>query len=162
MNDTERAERIAAIKRKPVGLLRRLGAMTYDTLLLCGIVIIAAIPPVLINGGSINNGDGAMSLKELLFFCYWFGLIFLFYGWFWTHGGQTIGMVAWKHRIETTSGQPVSWQQSFVRAAAALFGLSNLSIYLNEERRGWHEKLSGTKLVRTVTSRLPNDHEITE
>ena len=142
-------------ENQTVGLFRRLGAMLYDVLLLCGLVIIAAIPPVLLNGGAINDGDGSMSIKELLFFTYWIGVIFLFYGWFWTHGGQTIGMVAWKHRVLDQQNQPISWSQAAIRLITSGLGLANLSIYLDPQRRGWHEKISGTQLVRTKTSVLP-------
>ena len=73
----------------PAGFFRRLGAMVYDSFLLMGVVIVAFLPVPLVDLAA----PGALWIKllkpvYLLLVCY------LFFGWFWTHGGQTLGMKA--------------------------------------------------------------------
>ncbi|MCB1816220.1 MAG: RDD family protein, partial [Candidatus Competibacteraceae bacterium] len=73
----------------PAALLRRLAAMLYDGLLLFGVIFTGTV--VLLpftNGHAIAPGNPAYQASLL-------GLIGLFYGWCWTHGGQSLGMKAW-------------------------------------------------------------------
>jgi len=87
-----------------------------------------------------------------------FFITFVFFGWFWTHGGQTIGMRAWKIRlvdyqaIEADVLQNPSWVQALKYYLLALVswsiaGLGFLSALLNKEKRSWHERGAGTTLV---------------
>ena len=83
------------------GLLRRLAALFYDGVLLFGILLLAAglvIVPY-------------MSLIEAAFpsQAWWFrgwllAVIWGFFAYFWTHGGQTLGMRAWRLRLVRTDG----------------------------------------------------------
>ncbi|OGI41569.1 MAG: hypothetical protein A2150_00620 [Candidatus Muproteobacteria bacterium RBG_16_64_11] len=43
---------------------------------------------------------------------------FLFYGWFWTRGGQTLGMRAWRLRLTRADGGPVTWRRAALRIGA--------------------------------------------
>jgi uncharacterized RDD family membrane protein YckC len=40
---------------------------------------------------------------------------FLFFAWFWTHSGQTIGMMAWKIKVQNADGSPIGYRQSLIR-----------------------------------------------
>ncbi|MCP5419713.1 MAG: RDD family protein [Gammaproteobacteria bacterium] len=92
-----------------VGLLRRLGAMVYDLLLLCAVLFIATAALLPFTGGhAIARGNSLYSSYLLLIW-------FVFYGWFWTHGGQTLGMRAWKMRLLQSDGRAVTWQAAGVR-----------------------------------------------
>jgi uncharacterized RDD family membrane protein YckC len=76
----------------------------------------------------------------------------LFYTGFWTHGGQTLGMRAWRLKIINDRGGPVNWKQALWRFAAAIpsigvFGLGCLWMLLDRERRTLHDRLSGTRFV---------------
>lgn len=132
----------------PASLIRRLGAILYDTLLIAALLIAVAVPPVLLNGGPMRDGSALGDIKNTLFFLYLVSWVFLFYGWFWTHGGQTLGMSAWKIRVIGENGRPVTWKQALIRWVSACLGLANLSGLFNRRRLGWHETLSGTKTVR--------------
>jgi uncharacterized RDD family membrane protein YckC len=46
---------------------------------------------------------------------YLLSVCFLFFGWFWTHGGQTLGMRAWKIRLQRTDGKGLGWWQALLR-----------------------------------------------
>lgn len=134
----------------PASLARRLAAMVYDAFLIAALLMAVAVPPVLLNGGPMRDGSGLGDIKNALFFIYLSGWVFLFYGWFWTHGGQTLGMSAWKIRVIAENGRPVTWRQAFVRLISACLGLANLAGLFNCRLQGWHEKLSGTKTVRVA------------
>jgi uncharacterized RDD family membrane protein YckC len=129
----------------PASLKRRLAALVYDSFLLTAVLFIAALPPTFINGEAIV-ADG--SIKHLAFILYLLLIWFVFYGWFWTHGGQTLGMSAWRIRVITRDGQSISWRNALIRWLTAVLGIANFSILLIPGRCGWHEKLSGTRTVR--------------
>ena len=129
------------------GLPRRLAAIVYDSLLLCGILLVAALPLPLL-------GDGLRSSwwLRLLTQGYLLGICVLFFGWFWVHGGQTLGMRVWRLKITDANGGPVTWGSAGLRFAAALLswaplGLGFLWMLFDQEKLAWHDRLSGTRLV---------------
>ncbi|MDD1627213.1 MAG: RDD family protein [Methylococcaceae bacterium] len=76
---------------------------------------------------------------------------FFFYGWFWTHGGQTLGLRAWKIKILTLDQKPINWTQALLRFTTsiiswAFFGLGFLWILFDKNQRSWHDHLSKTAL----------------
>jgi uncharacterized RDD family membrane protein YckC len=81
------------------------------------------------------------------------GVAFVFYGWCWTHGGQTLGLRAWKLRVVTADGEPLTWLDAARRFAASAIllippGLGLVWSLLDSESRCWHERLSRTRIVR--------------
>jgi uncharacterized RDD family membrane protein YckC len=129
------------------GVFRRLAALLYDSLLLAGILLVASFPPVLLNSGPLLDGSPFSTLKNTLYFLYLLAIIFVFYGWCWTRSGQTLGMAAWKIRALTLDGTPLSWRQALLRCSTSLLGLANLWVWLDPQKRGWHERLSGTQTI---------------
>ena len=80
-------------------------------------------------------------------------MLFLLFGWFWTHGGQTLGMRAWKIRVVTHDGYQLNWQQAFFRFVAAFVSLLVLFVgfliaLFDSNKLGWHDRFSRTRLVR--------------
>jgi uncharacterized RDD family membrane protein YckC len=125
------------------GLFRRLAAIVYDSLLL-GAVLFAATAAML----PLNSGH-AFRANQYFYPVYLTGVSFLFFGWFWTHGGQTLGMRAWKIKVLTHDGQPINWRQAALRFLSALLswlvlGLGFWWILFDRQKRGWHDRLSGT------------------
>ncbi|QLQ31005.1 MAG: RDD family protein [Candidatus Thiothrix singaporensis] len=91
-------------------LLRRLGAMIYDTVLAgFSIVIVAGVIAVLFS--KITG----VKLPDLLMVLLYLALAYGFFTWFWTHGGQTLGMRAWKIQVVGADNQPISQQQASLR-----------------------------------------------
>ncbi|HEX7027107.1 MAG TPA: RDD family protein [Gammaproteobacteria bacterium] len=131
----------------PAPLVRRLAAMLYDAFLIIALMMAVSIPPVLLNGGPIRDGSMAGEIKNFIFLLYLCGWIFLFYGWFWTHGGQTLGMSAWKIRVVSETGGAITWKQTLIRLLCACLGLANLACVFNRKGLGWHEQLSKTKTI---------------
>ena len=133
---------------------RRLGAIVYDLLLVTSIVIASAIPFVLITGDTSKNFS-----TRLAFQLYLLVVIFLYYGWCWTRNGQTLGLLTWKLRLVTTDGGKPTWKHALKRFAAGLLSIASGGIGLlwalaDRDKLAWHDRLSGTYLIRTN----PNDN----
>jgi uncharacterized RDD family membrane protein YckC len=131
----------------PPGLLRRLSALAYDCVLLVGLLFAATLAILPLRGGE------AFRPHDPAYFAYLLAVGFLFFGWFWTHGGQTLGMRAWRIRLVAADGTPVSWSQAALRyvcalASLALLGLGYFWVWIDPHRRGWHDLAAGTRLVR--------------
>jgi uncharacterized RDD family membrane protein YckC len=133
------------------GVFRRLAALLYDSLLLAGILLVASFPPVLLNGGPLVDGSSYGQLKNTVYFLYLLAIIFPFYGWCWTRSGQTLGMAAWKIRALTLAGTPLNWRQALLRCSTSILGIANLWVWLDPQKRGWHERLSGTLTILVTT-----------
>jgi uncharacterized RDD family membrane protein YckC len=95
---------------------RRLLSMVYDSLLLAAVVFIAyaLFMPVAKSAG-LEAGHPLTSI-------YLLSVVFLFNAWFWTHGGQTLGMKTWKIKLIHENGQAISWKQALLRYLCALPG----------------------------------------
>ena len=123
--------------------------MAYDALLIAAVWMVAGLPFVLLTDShSTSAGMRALFQGYLLLICG------LFYAWFWVHGGQTLGMRAWRLRLTRADGGPVSWRTAWVRGAAALLALAPLGLgywwaLFDKEKCTWHDRLSGTRLMVT-------------
>jgi len=127
-------------------LWRRLAAALYDALLLVGILFIATFAAYPFTG-SLADGH-----PHPVFSIYLFLVSFAFYGWFWTHGGQTLGMKVWNIRVQNREGGGITlWQAAlrFVVAIASwlLLGLGFLWSLVDKEKLTWHDRYSMTVLV---------------
>jgi uncharacterized RDD family membrane protein YckC len=135
----------------PAGLLRRLGALLYDSLLLAAVLMIATALFLPLTGGEAITSAG----RPLLVWVYrgvLAGLVVLFYGTFWTRRGQTLGMTSWRLRIEREDGGMLTWADVLRRLAAALLslapaGLGWFWILVDPGKRAWHDRLSRTRMV---------------
>lgn len=131
---------------KPPGLFRRLAVIIYDAFLLIAVLFFATIVLLPFQQGNAFEPNSWLYSLYLLF------VSFLFYAWFWTRGGQTLGLLAWKLRVVNKDGQPISWQQAALRYSSAclswgLFGLGLIWMLVNKDRLMWHDLISKTHLV---------------
>lgn len=139
----------------PAGLGRRLGAMLYDGLLLLAIWIAVgaahvAVSRLLLNIPAEQVGLGAaqvLSLRALMVLS-----AFIFFAFFWRRVGMTLGMQAWRLRVQTRDCQPLSFRQSLLRFMVGTlsfvpFGLGHLWVLFDAERRSWADMASGTQIV---------------
>lgn len=130
----------------PAPLWRRLAAAFYDGLLLAAIWMIVAMADALLRGFT-GVPYSAPLLRAALFLA---GLIFC--GWFWTHGGQTLGMRAWRLQLRRSDGRAVGWPTVLSRYAFAWLawlpcGAGVLLSVLDAQGRAWHDRFSGTELI---------------
>lgn len=146
MSDSSRNPVDTAVHAR-TGLPRRLAAMVYDALLLAPILMLATVPWVALRGGE------AVSPGNELYSLYLLAVALVFYGGFWTLGGQTLGMRAWRLRIVTLQGGPVRWRRASIRYGAAIVSLAAGGLgffwqWLDPQRLTWHDRASGTCLIR--------------
>lgn len=83
---------------------------------------------------------------------------FLFYGWFWTHGGQTLGMRTWNLYLIKPDGKFIDWNTAAKRYLAAIvswlaLGLGFTWILVNKRKRAWHDILSNTQIVYSINDK---------
>ncbi|MGB5856441.1 MAG: RDD family protein [Oceanisphaera sp.] len=122
------------------GLMRRLAAWLYDLLVVVSLLMVTGfvyfgVTVLALNMGWISLGPYE-DTAALLSASRWYQLCLLavalfFYCWFWRTSGQTIGMRAWRLRVQNTDGRRLRLAQCIIRAASALLGLGNLWLVFN-------------------------------
>ena len=130
----------------PAGLIRRLAALAYDLLLLAGVLFVFTLLVLFARGG-----------REIPPGTWWFdlGLIVVcaaFFVWFWTHGGQTLGMRAWRLKLVTCDGSPIGLARALGRLGAAVVsavpaGIGFWWALFDRERACWHDRWSRTRVL---------------
>jgi uncharacterized RDD family membrane protein YckC len=129
------------------GLLRRLAAILYDSLLLLALLFIASAIHLAISG----SGD-ASTTPDIVRSIFILLIAFAFFSFFWLHGGQTLGMRAWRIRLQKQGGGPITPWQAMLRFLVAIlswlvFGLGFLWSLFDKEKLTWHDHYSMTELV---------------
>ncbi|GAD78655.1 hypothetical protein VEZ01S_05_00440 [Vibrio ezurae NBRC 102218] len=140
--------------------MRRLSAWLYDAFIIIAIEMMAAglvvaVLEALVAAGVMNYGhylDASDYLTNhpfwsIVFTLYLASVWIGFFVFFWTRAGQTIGMRAWKLRVQNDDGSRITVTQAFIRIATSAFGLSNLSVPLDNEKRGFHDVWAKTQVV---------------
>lgn len=130
----------------PAGFVRRLLAIVYDLILLLAVLYVAMGALLLITAGAANQSGSPWLSAYLLL------VSFIFYGWFWINGGQTLGLRSWRLRVEEGDGRPLTWGVAMLRFSLGLLtclplGLGFLWMLLDRERRTLYDRLSGTRVV---------------
>ncbi|MGP5308620.1 RDD family protein [Vreelandella alkaliphila] len=87
------------------------------------------------------------SLRLMLLF-----FVTLFFVYSWRRGGMTLGMQAWRLRVQTTDGHAITLKQSLVRCVAAwlslaAFGIGYWWVLFDRQRRSWPDIASNTQTV---------------
>ena len=120
----------------------------YDSFLLLTALFVAAFLIVIPTG--IKPEDPYFFLFQM----YIFLIAFLFFAWFWTRDGQTLGMRTWKIKLVMENGTAITWRSSLLRFVIAMiswfvFGLGFLWSLWDNQHRTWHDIASKTRLIRT-------------
>ncbi len=131
---------------KPAGLLVRLLAMFYDSLLLLSALLIATALALMVTGGTL-------SYHNPFFRTFLFLICFSFYAWFWLHGGQTLGMRAWRLRLQRFDGRAITIWQALLRfmvaiPSLAIGGLGLLWMLVDKDGLAVHDRVSESTIVR--------------
>lgn len=140
------------------GPIPRLAALAYDSFLIFGLMVtplfiltgLRAHRVELQTGGVIHQLPPIAPPPVMLL--YMLGVIVGFYYYFWRRNGQTLGMQAWRLRLDNASGGRPSFRQSVVRLAVGCVsllcaGLGYWWIWLDRERLAWHDRASNTRVV---------------
>jgi uncharacterized RDD family membrane protein YckC len=128
------------------GLLRRLAAIIYDSLLVLALMFLVTLPFIAAHGGQpVETNDNLLYQACLAL------VIFLFFCGFWSWSGRTLGMQSWGLRVETTDGNIPGFGQASIRFFAAILswaavGLGFLWQLWDKDQLTWHDRISGTRL----------------
>ena len=121
--------------------------MLYDSILLIGVVFVSFIPsPILSETFRLSSTGVWLSRIYILL------VLFLFFGWFWTHRGQTLGMRAWRIKVISNDGKDLTWNLALKRYLLALgsfliVGLGFLWSIFHPKNMTLHDLYSGSKII---------------
>lgn len=179
-SSTPQASAENTARTEPAGLMIRLFALVYDGLLLVALWMITSA--ILVPFGTPEKAAQAHQLtvasptfRQFVLFPALVLVTWLFYGYFWTRIGQTLGMQTWRLQVLRADGDHLLWRDAVTRCASAcLFPLvcgliaqlvwdSNAGFLLSVtlgflfnylwllwSARGlaWHDQLSATRVWR--------------
>ncbi|GAB4393582.1 MAG: RDD family protein [Gammaproteobacteria bacterium] len=119
-----------------------MAAILYDTLLVFSLLFGATALAILVLGKHFNARHIGFTLYLIII---WFS----FYAWFWTHGGQTLGMRAWRLRAYTFDNQALDIWHCVLRfgfsiPATLLAGIGFLWALIDPQQLTWHDRWSKT------------------
>lgn len=158
------------------GVMLRLFAMMYDGLLLVAfwMIVSAILVPLGTSDASAKSHELALVsplFRQFVLFPALVLVTWLFYGYFWTRVGHTLGMQTWRLKVSRHNGGPLHWSDAIGRCAAACLlpvvcGLISLLVWHNDRalllsvllgffgnyfwilwsssHSAWHDQLSGT------------------
>ncbi len=153
------------------GLLRRIGAMVYDGLLLFAVLMLATVPFIIMRGGEAVEPTGKLVLVYRLSLL---AVIYAFFVGYWSTRGRTLGMQSWGLQVINQKGRIPSLGQATLRFISAgifwallglgallwsagrhevailfwvCFGLGFFWQLWDKEGLALHDRLSGTRTV---------------
>ena len=126
---------------------RRFAAFCYDLLLVAALEFCFTLLVLAVRlGAAVPPGT------------WWFPLCLVavamaFFCGFWVHGGQTVGMRAWRIRVVRDAGGPLDWPHAAARFGALLVAALPAGAGLwwsafDRQNRGWHDRWTRTRVVR--------------
>ena len=140
------------------GVLRRFAALVYDAFLLFGLLVAplfiitaARSPKVDLQDSSVTHDLPSIAPQPIMLL-YMILVSVSFYCYFWHRSGQTLGMQAWRIRVDSENGGRASWRQCFIRAAVGFVsllcaGLGYWWIWIDKQHAAWHDRASNTRVV---------------
>jgi uncharacterized RDD family membrane protein YckC len=139
------------------GLRRRLASLSYESLLLLGILAAAFILPWMLILWLLDAHDPPswLGVLELLHIFILFGGYFV---WFWCRHGQTLAMQTWRLKVVSAAdGRNPSWRRALLRyvlswPSVSLCGVGLLWALLDDDRQFLHDRLAGTRVVLILAS----------
>lgn len=122
-------------------LFRRCAAFLYDCFLLIALFFIITAIAIAFNDGH--------EIQHSLYKMFLLVISFIFFDWFWRHGGQTLGMRAWRIKVESIESSNITFKQSLARfiTGVLLFGITLGYLLFSADARALHDRLSKTKIV---------------
>ena len=127
------------------GFFRYIAVIIYDLFLVIALFFFATA--ILL---PFNQGEAIQS--SFIFPLYLLCVSFIFYGWFWTHGGQTLGLRAWKLRLLSDEQTEITWKQALIRYLTACFSWLTLGLGIfwrlwQKDKKTWQDLSSKSAIV---------------
>ncbi|MCO4321887.1 RDD family protein [Aliidiomarina quisquiliarum] len=138
------------------GFFIRLAAIVYDLLVVAAVLMFAAAMALAFSVALATLGwwplaegmDHSERIDHWLFQVYLVVVLVGFYGLFWSRGGQTLGMKAWRLRVQNTNNQAISFRQAIIRFFTALGGLGNIWVVFNRDKLALQDLAAKCEVVR--------------
>ena len=143
------------------GFNRRVASLIYDALvviafaMLTTVVFLGLVQGMLSLGWySLEGHEDVSALIQTTPTLYYSRSVLLvivsvsFFSYFWTKSGQTIGMRAWRLKVQNPDGKLLTWPQAILRSLTALLGLGNVLVLFDiKHKRALQDLLSGTEVL---------------
>ncbi|MDR8524912.1 MULTISPECIES: RDD family protein [Shewanella] len=142
------------------GFIKRFGAIVYDLMLAVAVYMVAGAIGFGIFTGLTASGiidmAGFEHVSDLLngtplykgIYQFWIVMcVGLFYISFWSYGGQTLGMRAWRLKIQHPNGQNLSMITAAARLVWSLLGIGNLWILINGNKLALQDMMTRSEVV---------------
>ncbi len=146
MNTQSTKKPAATAQPVKVGFFRYLAAVFYDLMLVIAAFFVATAALLPFTAGEAIE-------SSVMYPLYLLGVSFAFYGWFWTHGGQTLGLRAWKLRVVNENQTDINWQQALIRFITACgswlaLGLGIFWCIWQKDKKTWQDLSSKSMIIR--------------
>ncbi|MDF2178595.1 RDD family protein [Aliiglaciecola sp. CAU 1673] len=153
------------------GFFRRLAAIVYDALMavavgMCAAMVMLVLLILLLENGVLEKQGLEHSsevIRQSLLYTsilqVWvIAWVIGFFLWFWVHGGQTIGMRAWRLRLFSLDDKPMGYGRALLRLMASLGGLGTLLVLLDiKYKQSLQDRIARTEML--VLSKEANHHK---
>lgn len=137
---------------EPAPVWRRFAAFCYDLLLLAALFVVFTLGMLALRRGVAVPPGSAWFSAALL------AIAAAFFCGFWVHGGETVGMRAWRIRVVRDDGAALTWPRALARFATGLLAALPVGLGLwwaasDAHKRAWHDRLTHTRVVRVPPRR---------
>ena len=125
--------------------------MFYDLLLVIALLMVITALMLPLTGGEAITVDRVGPL-EYAYRLLLLAAVIFYFGWSWIRRGQTVGMIAWRLKVERADGYLLNWRESILRMAAACVslaaaGLGYFWIWIDRDKLAWHDRWTKTRVV---------------
>jgi uncharacterized RDD family membrane protein YckC len=137
----------------------RLLALFYDLWPVAALWMLVAVPftlgyTFLGDHGTRENIAPFSALQWLLWLACWL-VTGLYATVSWRRGGQTLGMRPWRLQLQAADGGIPGWKALWLRYAVGSLslvagGLGFWWAWFDRDRQAWHDRASGTRLLRVA------------
>lgn len=143
------------------GFIRRLASWVYDLLLAFAVYMVAGAVSFGLFALAAQYGLVNMAGHQHLIDVQQTSIVYslLIYGWnlawvgfffvyFWARSGQTLGMKAWRLRVQNQDGSLISKTTGWKRLLPTLLGLGNLTVIFDRKNKlSLQDRLTATEVV---------------
>jgi uncharacterized RDD family membrane protein YckC len=108
------------------GVVRRMGALLYELVLLVAIVFVASFLALPLISPGHSGSAGVLTVPALpervALFCMLFAILAWYFVWCWTGGRRTLPMKTWRLALVLANGQPLPAKVALLRYLATWIG----------------------------------------
>ncbi len=143
------------------GFRRRFGSWVYDVLIAFAVYMVAGAVSFLFfnllinyNVISMQGFEHAIDLQRssviysILIYGWNIAWVSFFFVFFWAKSGQTLGMKAWRLRLQNQDGTRITKSTGLKRLVPTLLGLGNLTVIFDRKNKlSLQDRLTNTEVV---------------